>query len=123
VTEHEHFVTQNVPYLVEAMPDMFVEIPVELGEMRGIANTDMVEVSSKRGVVRAMALVTKRMRPIRIGDGKVVYQVGIPVHWHYAAGKGKDKAAQMANLLSPYIGDATVNTPEFKGFLVDVRKA
>jgi formate dehydrogenase major subunit len=123
VTEHEHYVTQHVPYLVEAMPDMFVEIPVELAEEKGIANTDMVEVTSKRGVVRAMALVTKRMRPIKIGDGKVVYQIGIPVHWHYAAGKGKGKAAQMANLLSPYIGDATVNTPEFKGFLVNVEKA
>jgi formate dehydrogenase major subunit len=123
VTEHEHYVTQHVPYLVEAMPDMFVEIPVELAEEKGIANTDMVEVTSKRGAVRALALVTKRMRPIKIGDGKVVYQIGIPVHWHYAAGKGKGKAAQMANLLSPYIGDATVNTPEFKGFLVNVEKA
>ena len=52
-----------------------------------------------------MALVTKRMRPLRVGN-KVVYQVGIPVHWHYAGGTGKGKAAQMANLLTPYIGDA-----------------
>jgi formate dehydrogenase major subunit len=123
VTEHEHYVTQFVPYLVEAMPDMFVEIPVQLAQEKGIANADTVKVRSKRGEVIAMALVTKRMRPIKIGDGKVVYQVGIPVHWHYAAGTGKGKANQMANLLSPYIGDATVNTPEFKGFLVNVEKA
>jgi formate dehydrogenase major subunit len=123
VTEHEHYVTQHVPFLVESMPDLFVEIPVQLAEEKGIRNTEMIKVRSKRGEVEGVALVTKRMRPIRIGDGKVVYQVGIPVHWHYAAGKGKGKAAQMANLLSPYIGDATVNTPEFKGFLVDIDKA
>jgi formate dehydrogenase major subunit len=122
VTEHEHYVTQFVPYLVEAMPDLFIELPVQLASEKGIANTDLVKVRSKRGEVIGMALVTKRMRPIRIGDGKVVYQVGIPVHWHYAAGKGRGKPNQMANLLSPYIGDATVNTPEFKGFLVNVEK-
>jgi formate dehydrogenase major subunit len=121
LTEHEHFVTQNVPQLVEAMPDFFVEIPPELAERKGIANTDMVRVRSKRGKVEGLALVTKRMRPLRLGN-KVVYQVGIPVHWHYAAGHSKGKAAQMANLLTPYVGDGTTSTPEYKGFLVDVEK-
>jgi formate dehydrogenase major subunit len=125
VTEHEHYVTQHVPLLVEAMPDFFIEIPVELARKKGIGNTDLVKVRSKRGEVIGVALVTKRMRPIRVGQGKVVYQVGIPVHWHYAAGTGAIHPGrpQMANLLSPYIGDATVNTPEFKGFLVDIQKA
>ena len=122
LTEHEHFVTQHVPQLVEAMPDFFVELPIELAEKKGIANTDMVRVRSKRGEVVGLALVTKRMRPLRLGN-KRVYQVGIPVHWHYAAGHSKGKAAQMANLLTPYIGDATTATPEFKGFLVDIEKA
>jgi formate dehydrogenase major subunit len=121
LTEHEHFVTQHVPQLVEAMPDFFVELPVELAEKKGIANTDMVRVRSKRGEVEGLALVTKRMRPLRLGK-RIVYQVGIPVHWHYAGGHGKGKAGQMANLLTPYIGDATTATPEFKGFLVDVEK-
>ncbi len=123
VTEHEHYVTQNVPYLVEAMPDFFVEIPVELAEEKGIENGGRVRVMSKRGEVEGVALVTKRMRPLRIGDGKVVYQVGIPVHWHYAGGKGEGAAApMMANLLTPYIGDANVRTPEYKGFLVNIEK-
>jgi formate dehydrogenase major subunit len=123
VTEHEHFVTQYVPYLVEAMPDMFVELPVELADEKGISNGDQVTVRSKRGAVTALAIVTKRMRPLRVGQGKQVYQVGIPVHWHYTAGKERGKPQKMANLLSPYIGDATVRTPEFKGFLVDVELA
>jgi formate dehydrogenase major subunit len=125
VTEHEHYVTQNVPYLVEAMPDFFVELPVELAEKKGIANGGRVKVTSKRGSVEGVALVTKRMRPLRVGNDKVVYQVGIPVHWHYAGGKGERDGApmMMANLLTPYIGDANVRTPEYKGFLVNVEKA
>ncbi|MDQ1567633.1 MAG: formate dehydrogenase major subunit, partial [Actinomycetota bacterium] len=129
VTEHEHYVTQNVPYLVESMPDFFVELPVELAEKKGITNGGKVKVRSKRGEVIGIALVTKRMRPLKVA-GKTVYQVGIPVHWHFAAGKGTDAAAgkfrttpEMANILTPYVGDANVRTPEFKGFLVDVEKA
>jgi formate dehydrogenase major subunit len=124
VTEHEHYVTQHVPYLVEAMPDFFIEISPELAERKGIKNTDAVKVRSKRGEVIGMALVTKRMRPLRLGQ-KVVHQVGIPVHWHYAAGKGErtPKKPMMANLLTPYVGDGTMNTPEFKTFLVDIEKA
>ncbi|MDQ1497113.1 MAG: formate dehydrogenase major subunit, partial [Actinomycetota bacterium] len=128
VTEHEHYVTQNVPYLVESMPDFFVELPVELAEKKGITNGGKVKVRSKRGEVIGIALVTKRMRPLKVA-GKTVYQVGIPVHWHFAAGKGTDAAAgkfrttpEMANILTPYVGDANVRTPEFKGFLVDVEK-
>lgn len=129
VTEHEHYVTQHVPYLVEAMPDFFVELPVELAEKKGIVNGGRVKVRSKRGEVEGVAIVTKRMRPLTIGQGKVVYQVGIPLHWNYAGGKaagGKNalsRKPEMANLLTPYIGDANVRTPEFKGFLVDVEKA
>src|SRR5438874_986150 len=66
VTEHEHYVTQNVPYLVEAMPDFFVELPVELAEKKGISNGGKVKVRSKRGEVIGIALVTKRMRPLKV---------------------------------------------------------
>jgi formate dehydrogenase major subunit len=122
VTEHEHFVTQYVPYLVEAMPDFFIELPPELAAEKGINDLDQVKVRSKRGEVQGVALVTKRMRPLRLG-AKVVYQVGIPVHWHATGGHGKGNSAQMVNLLTPYIGDGTTATPEFKAFLVDVERA
>jgi len=127
VTEHEHFVTQHVPYLVEAMPDFFVELPVQLAEEKGITNGGKVKVKSMRGEVVGIALVTKRMQPLRVA-GKTVYQIGIPVHWHFAAGKGSENGSirpspEMANILTPYVGDANVRTPEFKGFLVDVEKA
>jgi formate dehydrogenase major subunit len=122
VTEHEHFVTQYVPYLVEAMPDFFIELPRELASEKGINDLDQVRVSSKRGHVQGVALVTKRMRPLRLGS-KVVYQVGIPVHWHPTGGHGKGNTAQMVNLLTPYVGDGTTVTPEFKAFLVNVERA
>jgi formate dehydrogenase major subunit len=127
VTEHEHYVTQNVPYLVEAMPDFFIELPVELAQKKGISNGGKVKVRSKRGHVIGIAIVTKRMRPLKV-CGKTVYQVGIPVHWHFAAGKGAGdgkfrQVPEMANILTPYVGDANVRTPEFKGFLVDIEKA
>jgi formate dehydrogenase major subunit len=121
VTEHEHFVTQYVPYLVEAMPDFFVELPRELASEKGISDLDQVKVTSKRGEVFGTALVTRRMRPLRMGN-RVVYQVGIPVHWHATGGHGKGSSAQMVNLLTPYVGDGTTVTPEFKAFLVNVEK-
>jgi formate dehydrogenase major subunit len=121
VTEHEHFVTQNVPYLLEAMPDFFVELPEELAKEKGVVNGGKVKVRSKRGEVIGVAMVTKRMRPLKVA-GKTVYQIGIPVHWHFAAGK-KNRVPEMANILTPYVGDANVRTPEFKGFLVDIEKA
>jgi formate dehydrogenase major subunit len=106
------------------MPDFFIELPVELAAKKGIVNGGRVKVRSKRGEVEGVAIVTKRMRPLTIGQGKVVYQVGIPLHWNYAGGKDAlSRKPEMANLLTPYIGDANVRTPEFKGFLVDVEKA
>jgi formate dehydrogenase major subunit len=124
VTEHEHYVTQNVPYLVESMPNFFVELPVELAKAKGVINGGKVKVRSKRGEVVGIAIVSKRIRPLRVG-GKTVYQIGIPVHWHFAAGPGAGpgRPPEMANILTPYVGDANVRTPEFKGFLVDIEKA
>jgi formate dehydrogenase major subunit len=127
VTEHEHFVTQNVPYLIEAMPDFFVELHPDLAKEKGITNGGKVKVRSKRGEVVGIAMVTKRIAPLKVA-GKTVYQIGIPVHWHFASGKGTGNGKlrptpEMANLLTPYVGDANVRTPEFKGFLVDVEKA
>ena len=63
VVEHEHFVTANVPLLVEAMPDFFVEIPEGLAAEKGIENGGRARVWSKRGEVEGVAIVTKRIKP------------------------------------------------------------
>jgi formate dehydrogenase major subunit len=118
ITEHEHYVTQHVPYLVETQPDFFVELDPQLAAEKGIVNGSQVRVRSMRGEVEGVAMVTKRMRPLRLGRNKIVHQIGIPVHWSYVGGKARAKSN--ANLLTPYIGDSNVRTPEFKGFLVDI---
>jgi len=118
VVEREHFVTSNVPLLVESMPDFFVELPEGLAEEKGILNGSQVRVWSKRGEVQGTAIVTKRIKPLQV-DGRVVWTVGIPVHWGFV---GLTQGS-MANLLTPYVGDANTNCPEFKAFLVNVEQA
>ena len=108
-----------MPLLVGLQPKAFVEIPYELGKELGIKSGDMVQVRSERGKLEVLALVTKRLGPLTI-DGKKVYQVGIPIHWGFV---GLSKGDHwLANALTPFVGDANARTPEFKAFLVDVRK-
>ncbi len=118
VVEREHFVTSNVPYLVEAMPDFFVEVPEGLAAEKEIPNGSRVRVWSKRGEVEGIAIVTKRIRPLRV-NGRVTWTVGIPVHWGFV---GLTQGS-MANLLTPFIGDANTGCPEFKAFLVNIAPA
>ena len=121
VVEHEHFVTANVPLLVEAMPDFFIELPEGLAAEKGIENGGRARVWSKRGEVEGVAIVTKRIKPLTV-NGQTVWTVGIPVHWGFAGGTGSTHAS-MANLLTPFIGDANTRCPEFKAFLVNVERA
>jgi formate dehydrogenase major subunit len=125
LTEHEHYVTQHVPHLVQLQPEPFVEIPWELGQSKGIKTGDKVRVSSKRGKVEVLALVTKRLGPMTVA-GQTVYQIGIPIHWGYvgiSADADPNRGRYwLANALTPYVGDANSRTPEFKAFLVNVEK-
>jgi formate dehydrogenase major subunit len=119
LTEHEHYVTQNVDHLVQLQPEAFVEVPAELAQEKGIENGDRVRVSSKRGKLEVRAVVTKRLGPLQI-DGKKVYQIGIPIHWGFV---GINTGQHwLANALTPFVGDASARTPEFKAFLVNIEK-
>jgi formate dehydrogenase major subunit len=79
----------------------------------------MVRVRSNRGEVRAAAVVTKRMHALDV-NGKKVHTVGVPIHWGF---KGVTQNGYLANALTPYVGDANSQTPEFKAFLVNIEKA
>ncbi len=107
-----------LPWLAELQPEMFVEIPVELAREKNIKNRERVIISSARGEIKAIALVTKRIKPLMV-DGKPLYLVGMV--WHYGW-KGLAKGAS-ANDLTPHVGDANTMIPEYKAFLVDIRKA
>jgi formate dehydrogenase alpha subunit (EC 1.2.1.2) len=41
-----------------------------------------VRVSSKRGHIDAVAVVTKRIRPLQVNN-QTVHQIGIPLHWGF----------------------------------------
>jgi len=122
VTEHWQtgVMTRHLPWLMEMMPELFVEMSKELGAEKGIQNGDKVKVSSARGEVIAKAVVTGRFRPFKV-MGSTVHQVGLPwcFGWQYPEdGSGGDSA----NLLTPTIGDANTMIPETKAFMVNVEK-
>jgi len=125
LTEHEHYITQQVAHLVQLQPEPFVELPTGLAKSKNITTGDMVRVHSKRGEIRVRAIVTNRVGQLDV-DGKKVWQVGIPIHWGYigiAAEMHPDKAQHwLVNSLTPFVGDPNARTPEFKSFLVDIEK-
>ena len=118
LTEHFHFWTKHARINASLQPEQFVEIGEELAFELGIANGEMVTVRSSRGAIKAVALVTKRIKALKVA-GQTVHQVGIPIHWGF---KGVARKGYLANTLTPFLGDANTQTPEFKAFLVNVEK-
>jgi formate dehydrogenase major subunit len=120
VTEHWQAgaMSRNLPWLAEAQPGLFVEISKELAAEKGIKNGDRVVVASARGEAKAVAIVTARWKPLTI-DGQKVHQIGMP--WHY--GWEGLAIGDVTNNLTPHVGDGNTMIPEYKAFLVDVKKA
>jgi formate dehydrogenase major subunit len=119
ITEHFHFWTKHARLNSIIQPQQFVEISEDLAKEVGVVAGDRVKVSSNRGYLIAVAVVTKRIKPLMI-DGKKVQTVGIPLHWGF---KGQTKPGYLSNTLTPVVGDGNSQTPEFKSFLVKVEKA
>jgi formate dehydrogenase major subunit len=123
VTEHWQTgcMTRHCSWLLEMQPQNFVEMSVELAKDLKLANGETVVVSSARGQVKAVAVVSERFKPFKISD-TTVHQVGLPWHfgWQFPEdGSGYDSA----NLLTPNVGDANTMIPESKAFMVNVQKA
>jgi formate dehydrogenase major subunit len=119
LTEHFHFWTKNVPIAAALQPELFVELSEGLARKKGIRSGDRVVVTSKRGRLTARAVVTKRIPTLRVA-GKEVETVGIPIHYGFV---GVTRKAHLTNSVTPSIGDANTQTPEYKAFLVNVEKA
>jgi formate dehydrogenase-N alpha subunit len=117
LTEHFHYWTKNVSASSQLQSNFFVEIPEELASEKSIRSGDMVRVSSKRGKVEGPALVTKRLRPLKVA-GKPVYHVGLPIHWGFIG----RVTGPLVNNLTPSAYDPNSGTPEYKGFLVNLEK-
>jgi formate dehydrogenase major subunit len=108
--------TRWQPWLIEAQPQLWVEMSKELGNLKGIKNGEKVLVQSARGQVEAVAIVTDRFKPFNIA-GQTIHQVGLP--WCYGWVTPRD-GGDSANLLTPSIGDANTMIPESKAFMVNV---
>lgn len=119
LTEHLHFWTKHSRSNAITQPAPFVEIGEELAREKGIKQGDRVKVKSNRGEVFAACVVTKRMKAMEV-NGKKVHHVGIPIHWGF---KGVTQNGYLANALTPFVGDANSQTPEYKAFLVNIEKA
>jgi len=119
LTEHFHYWTKHVDSNAITQPQQFVEIGEELAKEKGIAHGDMVKVRSNRGEIVTVAVVTKRIKALDCGGTKV-HTVGIPNHWGF---KGVAKMGYLANTLTPFVGDANTQTPEYKAFTVNIEKA
>jgi assimilatory nitrate reductase catalytic subunit len=94
--------TRRVPALAAAQPEAFVELHPLLADRVGVADGDLVRVSSARGTAVAVAHVTPATRP------DVVF---MPFHW---SGEGS------ANLLTSDATDPVSGMPEFKVCAVQV---
>lgn len=110
--------TRHVPSLMEAEPELFVEMSEELAALKQINNGEKVTVQSPRGSLEAVAMVTKRLKPL-IVKRRHVHIVGLPIHfgWLYPKDGGES-----ANLLTPAVGDPNTRIMESKAFMVNVVK-
>jgi formate dehydrogenase major subunit len=120
VTEHWQtgVLTRWQPWLLETQPALFVEMSLELAKLKGIANGEKCKVSSGRGEVEAVAMVTGRFKPFTI-MGQTIHQVGLP--WCFGWVHPED-GGDSANLLTPSAGDPNTRIPETKAFMVNVEK-
>jgi formate dehydrogenase major subunit len=118
LTEHFHFWTKHVRLDAITQPEQFVEIGEDLAKEKGIKSGNHVRVKSNRGFIIAVAVVTKRVRTLDVA-GKKVHTVGVPIHWGFM---GVAKNGYITNTLTPFVGDANTQTPEFKSFLVNLEK-
>jgi formate dehydrogenase major subunit len=110
--------TRNIPNLLEAEPQLYVEMSPELAQEKGIKNGDGVIVESIRGRVEAIAMVTVRMRPLKV-HGQTIHEIGMP----FCFGWTTPGTGDSTNRLTPSVGDPNTTIPEFKACCVNIRKA
>ena len=112
LTEHHTGggMSRFLSHLSELQPEMFVEISPELAAELKINNSDYVCIVSLRGAIEARALVSRRIRPMKL-NGKTVHQVAVPFHFG-AAGPLRGNAA---NNLVAISGEPNVTIMESQG--------
>jgi formate dehydrogenase major subunit len=118
LTEHHVSgpMTRWMPWLNALQPELFAELSPELAAERGITHGKWLTISTPRGEIEARALVTRRIRPLRVA-GKVVHQIGLPFHWGF---QGKSRGS-ITNDLAHMVLEPNVSIEEAKAFMCEVR--
>lgn len=115
LTEHHTAggMSRTLPYLAELQPEFFVEVSPELADLRGLTHGDFATLVSTRTALEAKVLVTERVRPIKLRDGTVVHQIGMPYHWSYAGISTGDSANDLLGIVldaNTHIQESKVST-------------
>ncbi|HXV91755.1 MAG TPA: molybdopterin dinucleotide binding domain-containing protein, partial [Pseudonocardia sp.] len=118
LTEHQTAggMSRSLPFLAELQPELFVEVSPQLAEERGLEHNAWCHVVTSRAVVQARAMVTGRVRPLRVQD-RLVHQVWMPFHY---GGAGLARGDVMNDLLG-VVADPNVQIQESKVATCDVR--
>jgi formate dehydrogenase major subunit len=117
LTEHHTAggMSRFLSHLAELQPEMFAEISPELATELKINNGDYICIVTLRGAIEARALVSRRMRPLRI-NGKKMHQVALPYHYG-TAGLVRGGAA---NDLLTISGEPNVTIMEAKALTCNI---
>lgn len=117
LTEHHTAggMSRYLSHLGELQPSMFAEISPELAAETGVSNGGWITIVARRGAIEARALVTRRIRPLRI-SGRVVHHVAVPFHW----GSVGPQTGDSANDLVPLSAEPNVSIHEGKVLLCKV---
>ena len=117
LTEHHTAggMSRWLSWLSELMPQMFCEVSRELAEERGLRHGEWATVSTLRGEIECRVLVTRRLRPIRLGK-RVFHQIGLPYHW----GNSGRVRGDSANDLPPLTADPNAHIQESKAFTANI---
>jgi formate dehydrogenase major subunit len=118
LTEHHTAggMSRWLPYLAELQPELFCEVSPELAAERGLEHAGWATVISARGAIEAKVLVTRRMKPLKVG-GRLVHQIGLPWHW----GPNGYTKGDAANELSHLSLDPNVHIQEVKALACDIQ--
>jgi formate dehydrogenase major subunit len=119
LTEHHTAggMSRTLSRLAELQPELFCEVSPALAAERGLENGGWATIITARAAIEARVLVTRRMRPLRLADGAVVHQVGLPYHW----GSQGLVTGDVVNDLLPFALDPNVLIQESKVATCDVR--
>ncbi|RUO88460.1 formate dehydrogenase [Corallococcus sp. AB018] len=118
LTEHHTAggMSRWLSWLSELQPEMFCEISPELAREKGLNNGDWCTLATARGDLECRALVTERIRPLKV-RGRQVHQIGLPYHWG-VTGRVRGEGA---NELTAFVADQNVDIQESKVFTADLR--